>query len=83
LMARDAARMRGAKPTVFANMRTGHGVEAIIGFLLEQGGFARRKANFAEALPPLTEWAGVHAAGVNTPVQQPPRFSAGTPGLPK
>ncbi|MES1152197.1 MAG: urease accessory protein UreG, partial [Dongia sp.] len=78
LMARDAARMRGAKPTVFANMRTGHGLEAIVGFLLEQGGFARRKGAFAEKLPPLTEWGSVHAS-----VQQPPRFSPGVPRLPK
>jgi urease accessory protein len=83
LMATDAGRMRGAKPTVFANMRTGHGLEAIVGFLLEQGGFARRKVHFAEALPPLTEWAGVHAAGVHTPVQQPPSFSAAASSLPK
>ena len=93
LMARDAARMRGPKPVVFANMRTGHGVEAIIGFLLEQGGFARRKPAFAEALPPLTEWGSVHAArvhapGVHTPrvhasVQQAPRFSSGPSRLPK
>jgi urease accessory protein len=78
LMAKDAARMRGAKPTVFANMRTGHGLEAIVGFLLEQGGFARRKVTFAEGLPPLTEWAGVHASA-----HQPPSFSSGAPALPK
>ena len=57
LMARDAARMRGAKPVVFANMRDGTGLEAIVGFLLEKGGFPRRKAVFSENLPPLTEWS--------------------------
>jgi urease accessory protein len=57
LMARDAAKMRGAKPVVFSNMRDGTGLEAIVGFLLDAGGFPHRKAAFAEGLPPLTEWS--------------------------
>jgi len=57
LMARDAAKMRGPKPVVFANMRDGTGLEAIVGFLLDAGGFPHRKAAFAEHLPPLTEWS--------------------------
>jgi urease accessory protein len=57
LMARDAAKMRGVKPVVFANMRDGTGLEAIVGFLLDAGGFPHRKAAFAEQLPPLTEWS--------------------------
>jgi urease accessory protein len=57
LMASDAARMRGTKPVVFSNMRDGTGLEAIIGFLLEQGGFPRRKASFAGNLPPLPAWS--------------------------
>jgi urease accessory protein len=57
LMARDAAKMRGMKPVVFSNMRDGTGLEAIVAFLLDAGGFPHRKAVFAEALPPLTEWS--------------------------
>jgi urease accessory protein len=57
LMARDAAKMRGTKPVVFSNMRDGTGLEAIVGFLLDAGGFPHRKAAFAEQLPPLTEWS--------------------------
>jgi urease accessory protein len=57
LMARDAARVRGVKPVVFSNMRDGTGLEAIVAFLLDAGGFPHRKAAFAEALPPLTEWS--------------------------
>jgi urease accessory protein len=57
LMARDAARMRGSKPVVFANMRDGTGLEAIVGFLLDAGGFPHRKSLFAQGLPPLTEWS--------------------------
>jgi len=57
LMARDAARMRGPKPVVFSNMRDGTGLEAIVGFLLDQGGLPHRKGTFAENLPPLTEWS--------------------------
>jgi urease accessory protein len=57
LMANDAAKMRGVKPVVFANMRDGTGLEAIVGFLLDAGGFPHRKPAFAESLPPLTEWS--------------------------
>jgi urease accessory protein len=57
LMACDAARMRGVKPVVFSNMRDGTGLEAIVAFLLDAGGFPHRKAAFAEQLPPLTEWS--------------------------
>jgi urease accessory protein len=57
LMARDAARMRGVKPTVFSNMRDGTGLEAIVDFLLTKGGFPKRKPVFAAGLPPLTEWS--------------------------
>ena len=57
LMAHDAAKMRGVKPVVFANMRDGTGLEAIVGFLLDAGGFPHRKSAFAQSLPPLTEWS--------------------------
>jgi urease accessory protein len=38
VMRRDAARMRGERPFVFANLRTGTSVPAIAGFLESKGG---------------------------------------------
>jgi urease accessory protein len=38
LMERDAKRMRGTRPFVFANLREGRGVEEIVRFLEENGG---------------------------------------------
>jgi urease accessory protein len=38
VMARDAARMRKARPFVMSNMKTGDGVEAVIAFIREKGG---------------------------------------------
>jgi urease accessory protein len=38
IMARDAALMRKTRPFVMANMKTGEGVEAVIGFIREKGG---------------------------------------------
>ncbi len=40
IMERDALRMRGAKPFVFTNMRTGDGVEAVTHFIEASGGLA-------------------------------------------
>jgi urease accessory protein len=37
VMASDARRQRGSRPFVFTNLRTGEGVEAVIGFIREQG----------------------------------------------
>jgi urease accessory protein len=37
VMARDAKKMRGDRPFVFTNMRTGQGVEEIIDFIVKQG----------------------------------------------
>lgn len=37
VMDRDARRMRGDRPFVFANMKNGEGLEAIIDFLLREG----------------------------------------------
>jgi urease accessory protein len=37
-MERDTRRMRGARPFVFSNPRTGAGVETIARFVVEQGG---------------------------------------------
>ena len=38
VMARDARRMRGARPFVFANIRAGHGVREVADFIVETGG---------------------------------------------
>jgi len=38
VMERDARRMRGARPFVFSNLRTGQGVDEIIRFVEEKGG---------------------------------------------
>jgi len=42
VMDRDARRMRGARPFVFANVRAGEGVGEVAEFLLEAGGLAER-----------------------------------------
>ena len=44
VMDRDARRMRGDKPFVFANVRDGQGLPAIIDFIIEQGVLPRRAA---------------------------------------
>ena len=38
VMARDAERMRGRRPFVFANMKTGEGLETVARFIEERGG---------------------------------------------
>ena len=37
VMERDALKMRGAKPFVFSNQKTGQGLEQIIAFIEQQG----------------------------------------------
>jgi urease accessory protein len=37
IMERDARKMRGERPFVFSNLRTGQGVDEIIDFVIEQG----------------------------------------------
>ncbi|MER0215799.1 MAG: urease accessory protein UreG [Nitrosomonas sp.] len=37
IMARDAKRMRGERPFVFTNLRTGEGVDQVIDFIVKQG----------------------------------------------
>ena len=37
IMARDAERMRGGRPFVFANLKEGRGLDAICSFLIEEG----------------------------------------------
>ncbi len=41
VMERDAKRMRGARPFVFANMREGKGVAEVVRFIEEKGGLGR------------------------------------------
>ena len=38
VMDRDARRMRGERPFVFTNLKTGHGLDRIIAFVIAQGG---------------------------------------------
>jgi urease accessory protein len=38
VMNRDAQRMRGARPFVFTNLKTGEGIEQIVDFIVAQGG---------------------------------------------
>jgi urease accessory protein len=38
VMERDTKRMRGERPFVFTNLKTGGGLERIIEFIVEQGG---------------------------------------------
>ncbi|TAN48545.1 MAG: urease accessory protein UreG [Betaproteobacteria bacterium] len=37
VMARDAKKMRGARPFVFTNLKTGQGLETVIGFIEKEG----------------------------------------------
>src|SRR5476651_717385 len=38
VMERDAKKMRGARPFVFTNLKTGHGLEHVISFIVDSGG---------------------------------------------
>jgi urease accessory protein len=42
VMAHDARRMRGERPFVFTNLKTGHGLQTVIEFILHQGMLAAR-----------------------------------------
>jgi urease accessory protein len=42
VMDRDATRMRGQRPFVFSNLKTGQGFDAIVAFLLRSGGLPIR-----------------------------------------
>jgi urease accessory protein len=44
VMERDARTMRGTRPFVFTNMRSGEGVETVARFVVEAGGLAARAA---------------------------------------
>jgi urease accessory protein len=43
VMDRDARRMRGQRPFVFANLKVDHGVAEVADFILEQGGMAAQQ----------------------------------------
>jgi urease accessory protein len=38
VMDRDAKKMRGERPFVFTNLKTGHGLDTVISFIVEKGG---------------------------------------------
>jgi len=40
VMAADASRMRGQRPFVFTNLKSGEGVDRVASFLIEKGGLA-------------------------------------------
>jgi urease accessory protein len=44
VMESDALRMRGSRPFVFANLKSGEGVDRIANFVLEKGGLAKAAA---------------------------------------
>jgi urease accessory protein len=44
VMAADSLRMRGARPFVFSNLKSGEGVDVIVGFIIERGGLERSAA---------------------------------------
>ena len=37
VMERDARRMRGERPFVFTNLKTGHGLDHVVDFIVRQG----------------------------------------------
>ncbi|MES1195876.1 MAG: urease accessory protein UreG, partial [Steroidobacter sp.] len=37
VMDRDAKKMRGERPFVFTNLKTGHGLDNVINFIVKQG----------------------------------------------
>jgi urease accessory protein len=37
VMERDARKMRGARPFVFTNLKTGHGMDTVIEFIMREG----------------------------------------------
>jgi urease accessory protein len=44
IMKSDTIRMRSQRPFVFSNLKSGEGVDQIVGFILEKGGLARSAA---------------------------------------
>src|SRR5690606_22035143 len=63
VMERDARRMRGARPFVFSNLKTGQGLDEIIGFIEHQGMLRdkdRLSASAALSHPPLPMHGSQH-----------------------
>jgi urease accessory protein len=46
VMDRDARKMRGERPFVFTNLKTGQGIDMIVDFVLDIGGLREVSANF-------------------------------------
>ena len=42
VMDRDARKMRGERPFVFTNLKTGQGLETVIDFITKKGGLQAR-----------------------------------------
>ena len=57
-MDRDARRMRGERPFVFTNLKTGHGLQQVIDFILERGMLTARLTAPAGALHVLPQRPG-------------------------
>ena len=51
VMARDARTMRGERPFVFTNLKTGEGLQTVIEFILHQGMFSLHNASGSATLP--------------------------------
>lgn len=49
VMARDAKKMRGDRPFVFTNLRTGEGVQEVIDFIVKQGLLEEMKSRNSDA----------------------------------
>jgi len=47
VMEADTLTMRGERPFVFANLKSGEGVEAIANFIIHKGGLARKQPEAA------------------------------------
>lgn len=57
VMDRDARKMRGERPFVFSNMKTGEGLDAIIEFIVREGMLPRREPGGGTLTPPATKSA--------------------------
>ncbi len=44
VMEADTLRMRGKRPFVFSNLKSGEGVESVAKFIIEKGGLAKNAA---------------------------------------
>src|ERR1039458_5876925 len=51
VMARDARTMRGERPFVFTNLKTGEGLQTVIEFILHQGMFSLHNESGSATLP--------------------------------